>query len=126
MKHVSKYLLVLLLSGMSFPLFAHHSHVAQYVPGDEKVIEGRIVQFTIRNPHSVVQVVAQDEAGNSQRWVVEWGSITALGDITRETLKPGDEVVVTGRPARDKNSFRLLMLKIERPSDGWFWSGTVD
>jgi thiamine monophosphate kinase len=57
---------------------------------------------------------------------VEWGAGGALGsdNITRETLKPGDKVIVTGNPARDESSHRLRMHSIVRPSDGFKWEGT--
>ena len=38
-----------------------------------------------------------------------------------KTLKIGDKVRVTGRPGRNAMDHRLLMMFIERPSDGWSW-----
>jgi thiamine monophosphate kinase len=34
-----------------------------------------------------------------QRWAIEWGGAGQLGGqgISRDTLKPGDHIVVTGR-----------------------------
>ena len=40
-------------------------------------------------------------------------------------LKPGDDVVVTGNPGRNPADHRLRMQSVERPKDGWKWSGTV-
>jgi thiamine monophosphate kinase len=47
-------------------------------------------------------------------------------DITRETLKPGDHVIITGNPGRNPADHRLRLRKIERPSDGWEWGGDFD
>jgi hypothetical protein len=108
---------------------AHHSFTGTY---DERAkpmtIKGEIVQFLFRNPHSFIHVMAPDEKGAMQRWAIEWGGggqIQRMG-ITRETLKPGDVVVITGAPGRQPADHRLLVRKIERPLDGWKWEGTVD
>jgi hypothetical protein len=108
---------------------AHHSFVGTY---DEKAppvtIKGEIVQFLFRNPHSFIHVLAPDDKGEMQRWAIEWGGggqIQRMG-ITRETLKPGDVVIITGVPGRQPADHRILIRKIERPIDGWNWSGTVE
>ena len=125
MRYTCGYAIGLILCGAWIGAHAHHSHAAQYIPAQEHTIEGRVVQFAVRNPHSFLYVVSQSDSGESQRWAIEWGSISALGPISRDTLKPGDEVVITGRPFRDPRAYRLLMMSIERPSDGWSWSGVV-
>jgi hypothetical protein len=43
--------------------------------------------------------------------------------VTRETLKPGDEVVVLGNPSRVRGEFKALMVSLKRPSDGFAWGG---
>jgi hypothetical protein len=47
------------------------------------------------------------------------------GHVTRESLKPGDHVVVTGQPGRDPSEHRIRLQGIVRPSDGWKWEGVV-
>ena len=43
--------------------------------------------------------------------------------VTSETLKPGDRIVVTGAPPRDRALRSLVNLKeIKRPRDGWQWT----
>jgi thiamine monophosphate kinase len=72
--------------------------------------------------------MAPDDKGAMQRWAIEWGGggqIQRMG-ITRETLKPGDVVVITGAPSRQAADHRLLVRRIERPLDGWKWDGTFD
>ena len=79
---------------------AHHSFAATYDETKTIKIEGRLVQFLFRNPHSFVHVMAPDEKGQTQRWAVEWGGTGVLGSqgVSRETLKPGDVVIITGPP----------------------------
>jgi len=107
---------------------AHHSFAATYFEDKTQKIEGNLVQFLYRNPHSFVHVEAPDEKGVMQRWAVEWGAGGQLGrqGVTRETLKPGDHVVIVGNPGRNPDDHRLRMVNITRPSDGWKWGGTFD
>lgn len=101
--------------------YAHHSYAATYDVTHEITIEGKIVQFVYRNPHSFVHVMSA--AGTPERWAVEWSGTTQLGNagVTRETLKVGDLVVITARPSRVQGEFRALMLRLKRPSDGFTW-----
>ena len=46
--------------------------------------------------------------------------------VTRETLKPGDEVIINGNPGRNAEDHRLRMVNITRTSDNWKWGGTFD
>lgn len=109
-------------------VYAHHSFAATYFEDKNQKVEGNLVQFLYRNPHSFVQVDAPDEKGVTQRWFIEWGASGQLGrqGITRDTLKPGDHVVVLGNPGRTAEDHRLRMTNISRPSDGWKWGGTFD
>ena len=109
--------------------FAHHSFAATYLEGQEATIEGELVQFIYRNPHSFVQVMAPDpETKEMVRWAVEWagnGQLRQAG-ISAETLKVGDRVMITGSPGRIPEEHRLRMRTISRPKDGWKWGGVVD
>ena len=103
--------------------YAHHSYAATYDVTHEITIEGKIVQFVYRNPHSFVHVTATGENGASERWAVEWSGTTQLGSagVTKDTLKIGDAVVIQARPSRVQGEFRALMLKLKRTSDGFTW-----
>ena len=110
------------------PAHAHHSFAATYFEDKTDTIEGDLVQFLFRNPHSFVHVEGKDKDGNVVRYAVEWGAGLQLNrqGVTRETLKPGDHVVITGNPGRNPEDHRLRMRTITRPSDGWKWGGTFD
>ena len=111
---------VLLMSGAAL---AHHSQVAVYHSSTEQKIEGELVQVLIRSPHSWVHVEAKDDKGEIQRFAIEWGGAAQLRNagVDGKTLKVGDKVRITGRPGRNAMDHRLLMMFIERPSDGWSW-----
>jgi hypothetical protein len=126
MKRAVLALAVLGVALVTKPVQAHHSFAATYFEDKTESVEGDLVQFLFRNPHSFVHVEGKDAAGNTVRFAVEWGAGLQLNrqGVTRETLKPGDHVVITGSPGRNVEDHRLRMRSIVRPSDGWKWSGT--
>ena len=113
---------------VALPASAHHSYAATYDADRLITIEGELVSFMLRNPHTMVYVLAPDESGATQRWAIEWGAASLLrGEgIEGESLKAGDHVIVTGVPGRQESARRMLMRAVERPSDGWSWSGEFD
>ena len=107
------------------PVAAHHSFPAHYLEDQTVSIEGELVEFEYRAPHAWVRVMAPDEKGVVQQFSAEWANpsrLTQLG-VTKETLKPGDRVVVTGSPGRNPAERRIHLKSIQRPADGWEWKG---
>ena len=102
---------------------AHHSYAATYDTSKDLKLEGKLVQFIYRNPHTFVQVQAPDESGTMQRWAIEWAGTAQLdrAGITHDTLKVGDEVVLLVHPSRVTGEYRALMVNLKRPSDGFSW-----
>ena len=105
--------------------FAHHSVAAMYIYGKTVKIEGTLKEFIWRNPHSFMKVEAPDEKGERQIWIIEGAAPQQLNEagLTATTLRPGDQVVVTGRPGRIAEDHKLLLHTIERPSDGFKFQG---
>ena len=111
-----------LLFGMT--ALAHHSVGATYDSHKELKLEGKLVQFLFRNPHSFVHIEAPDDKGVMQRWAVEWGGAASLGGqgVSSTTLQVGDEVTITGNPARSMTEgYRLKMNTLVRKKDGFKW-----
>lgn len=125
-------LFVLAFAGVSVlgvRAYAHHSFAATYLEDQKMTVEADVVQFLYRNPHSFLQLTSKDaKTGKDITWAVEWGGGGQLGSqgVQRETLRPGDHVIVVGEPGRDPEEHRLRMISIKRPSDGWSWGGTFD
>lgn len=125
MKTTSR-LLAFLLLGTALPaatVLGHHSFQASYDMESLIEIKGTLMQLNFRNPHSSVMVIAPDADGNMQRWGVEWGGASVLmrQGLTRDSFKPGDEVVITGQPGREAGDYRMRMQTIIRTSDGFGW-----
>jgi hypothetical protein len=119
-------LYVLILGGLftfGTPGYAHHSFAATYFEDQSVTIEGEMVVFLYRNPHSFVQVMVKEKDGTMTRYSVEWGGTGQLSGqgVTRETLKPGDYVIIQGNPGRNPADHKIRMVNIRRPQDGLTW-----
>ena len=112
---------------LGWSAWGHHSFAATYFVDQNIKIEGTITQFLYRNPHSFLKVEAPDDKGQMQTWSIEWGGGAQLTQdhVTRDTLKPGDHVIVTGNPGRDSAEHRIRMHSITRTTDGWKWEGVI-
>ena len=117
-----------LLSGAA--AYAHHSFAGTYIEHQVMKVEGKIVEFNIRNPHSFILVEVMDN-GKPVRWGGEWGGVTQLsqGGVTRFTLEVGDHLIIEGAPPRDSMDKKLLIRKVWRPATdkkpAWEWAGNV-
>lgn len=129
MKRISLVLVIVIAVLMTGArTYAHHSFAGTYLLDKELTIKGTLTQFMYRNPHSFLKIDVKDEKGQVTTWLVEWGGGAQLArdNVTRDTVKPGDQVVVTGNEGRDSAERRIRMRKIVRPSDGWSWQGDMD
>jgi hypothetical protein len=111
--------------------YAHHSFAGSYVEDRLTRIEGKVVEFNIRNPHSFIVLEVKQKDGTLVRWGGEWGGVTQLstGGVTRFTIEVGDYLVIDGAPARDVNDKKVLVRRASRPATdkrpAWEWSGNV-
>jgi hypothetical protein len=119
---MKRFLAVLLVATAAFVAgagraSAHHSFAATYLEDQSITIEGELVQFLFRNPHSFVHVNVKEKDGSVIRYAVEWGGAGQLGGqgVTRDTLKPGDHVIITGPPSRSPGDHRMRMVSLLRP-----------
>jgi hypothetical protein len=80
------------------PLAGHHSFDAEFDREKTIDITGVVTKVDWVNPHAFVYVDARDEQGEVTRYTIEMGPPYALvrGGWTRNTLKIGDTVTVTG------------------------------
>ena len=123
--------LVVLASIPGVAAYAHHSFAGTYIEDKAVTLEGTVVEFNIRNPHSFISIEVKDKDGNVSRWGGEWGGVTQLsqGGVNRFTLKPGDHIIIDGAPARDSSDHKVLVRKVTRPatasSPEFTWNGRV-
>ena len=94
-------LLALLLLGSARTL-AHHGDAGRYEE-ETIIITGTIVALQLINPHSTLILDVPGEGGSKVRWQAEFSNPRMLAERhgwNKETLKPGDEVILTGRPVK--------------------------
>ena|ERR1041385_2052748 len=107
-----KLIFLVLISLMpSAPLFSHHSR-SEY-EREEITTKGTVVLFQWRNPHVYVVWDVKDEA-KITHWVGEMASVTSMiaDGMTKDSLKPGDQVMVIAFPSKIEGSSQALIKKI--------------
>ena len=86
-------------------LFAHHGNAAYGTT--DVTMKGVVVELVLANPHSFIKLDVKDEKGEIVHWTIESSAASVnlpKYRLTKDTLKPGDEITVTmivaknGRP----------------------------
>jgi hypothetical protein len=94
----------LMLSAL--PVLAHHSFAAEYDSKTLVTLAGVISKVEWTNPHIYFYVDVKDASGSVVTWAVEGYPPNTLKrtGFTRDDLKIGDMVSVTGYKAKDSTS----------------------
>ena len=101
----NKLMLPLIAAGLvlaSVPVFAHHGDAGRY-EDNVVVMKGTVVELQLITPHSIIVVDVPDENGKVVRWQAEMGGRAAMiKDFgwTKDTVKPGDKITLTGRKVK--------------------------
>lgn len=90
--------------------YAHHGVGAWYDTTRSVIVKGTVTSFEWSNPHSYIYVDAKDANGTIQKWSAEMGGLPMLTrhGWRRDTVKPGDEITLIGKPSRDGKPAMLL------------------
>ena len=101
------------------PAGAHHS-LSDYDSSRQSTLEGIVAQFQFVNPHPFVVLDVKDRSGAVEQWRLEMDNRHELTDIgmTKDTLKPGDRLVISGNAGRTQPRI-LYIRKLDRPADGY-------
>ncbi len=85
----------------SGPVLAHHGSAA-YDMSRTVTVTGTVTDFQFVNPHVLISVDTKDPSGKVEKWEGELTSPNHLARAgwTKSTLKPGDQVTLTGGPAK--------------------------
>jgi hypothetical protein len=88
------------------PALAHHG-AGVFEPEKKVPVEGTVTDFQVVNPHVLVYLMVKGDNGKDVQWGGELTSPNRLARDDRavkwskEILKPGDRITVTGHPARN-------------------------
>jgi hypothetical protein len=93
---------LLFLISLALPAYAHHSH-AMFDHENEMEISGNVIGFHFANPHSMLYVEVEDQAGSKATWSIEMGPISFLIEdgINRNTYQSGDMARIKIHPLRN-------------------------
>src|SRR5215216_623529 len=82
--------------------WAHHSQ-SEYDLRSKVDVEGVVTKVEWRSPHAWIYVDVNNDKGEKVNWSFELPSPVTLmrRGWTRDSLKPGDRVKVSGAPARN-------------------------
>lgn len=101
------------------PAGAHHSISRHYDRNQVIKIEGVVTEVIFQNPHAKIHLAVKDASGVVIPWLLEWDDVSDLRrqDVDADTIRAGDEVIVTGIAARE-GEYSLYIERIDRPADG--------
>jgi hypothetical protein len=95
---------------LSSSVFAHHGGAAY--DGDHPLtLTGTVKDFHFIQPHPLITLEVKDAQGATTEWSVEMTAPNHLAHYgwNGKRLKPGDQITVTGQPA--KNGLKVLNLR---------------
>jgi len=86
----------------SIPATAHHG-TSGYDLEKITAVKGTVSSFEWANPHCVVVVASKDDKGQAVEWIIELGApgIMARNGWSKNSMKPGDEVIAETHPAKN-------------------------
>ena len=86
---------------VSSTTYAHHGSAA-YDMSKTVTVTGTVTGFDFVNPHVMISMDAKNDAGQVEHWQGELTSPNHLARAgwTKSTLKPGDQITLTGGAAK--------------------------
>lgn len=95
---------------VAVPTFAHHS-TAAFDNGKSVTIKGTVTEWFWANPHCLLKLDVKTGGSEVVHWVAETGAPANMIDAgwRKNSIKPGDQVTVTVRPAKNGNPVGRVM-----------------
>jgi len=125
-KHIPAAIIAMGLALAAAPAFAHHSFAAEYDGTKPVTLKGKVTEFEWVNPHSWVHIDVTDDKGTTVNWACETAppNILYRQGWRKDSIKPGDEVVIDGFMAKD-GSHTLSARQVQTPDGKSYLTGTT-
>lgn len=97
---------------------AHHSF-SMFDPEIEITLEGTVVEYRWKNPHTHIIIALADESGDSalaETWDVEGASISIMRrqGWNKGSFKPGESIIIVVNPLRNGENGGALVYAIDK------------
>ncbi len=107
---------------MAAPVISHHGR-SNFLYSDTITLEGKVIEFKWRNPHSYMEIETKNKNNETEIWLIEVDTPTSLKrqGWQKDSIKADDEVLVVGNPDRDRERKFLLLDRIVRGDGKTFY-----
>ena len=124
--HLARFSILLGLCLALVPAASAHHSQSEYDLRATVDVEGAVTKVEWRSPHAWIYVDVTSDKGQTVNWSFELPSPTTLmrRGCTRDSLKPGDRVKVSGAPARNHPAIAIANF-IRDGSGKPFFTGTT-
>jgi Family of unknown function (DUF6152) len=101
------------LVSVSMPLFAHHG-TSVFDTSKALTMKGSVTEWDWFNPHCLLQFDIKNEGGQVVHWIAETQNPAEMVSLGwgKASFKPGDEVTVTLKPAKNGKPFGRITLVV--------------
>jgi hypothetical protein len=101
------------LLSVSMPLFAHHG-TSVFDMSKAVTMKGTVTEWDWSNPHCLLQFDIRSEGGQVVHWIAETQNPAEMVSLGwgKVSFKPGDEVTITLRPAKNGKPFGRITLVV--------------
>ena len=102
-RHILVGLAAVSLTLAAAPLYAHHAFSSEFDADKPLNLAGTVSKVEWVNPHAWIHIEVKTPDGKVEEWMIEGGTPNTLmrRGVSRDTLKIGTEVKVTGYQAKD-------------------------
>lgn len=96
-------IVLLLVATLAIAAKAHHSFDAEFDRNAPVTVSGKVTKVEWINPHAWIHVQEVKDGKKGKAWEFEAGTPNTLfrNGVTRDSLKVGMEIVVSGYQSRD-------------------------